>query len=82
MVTSVPDNMEGCFTEIKPVKYFRNGARNIKYQKYNEEYNGESWTYGYAVLRDVYKNSEKINGYILSIIYLAFLIFMAFIYAV
>ena len=61
MVTSVPDNMEGCFTEIKPVKYFRNGARNIKYQKYNEEYNGESWTYGYAVLRDVYKNSEKIN---------------------
>ena len=28
------------------------------------------------------KNSEKINGYILSIIYLAFLIFMAFIYAV
>ena len=28
------------------------------------------------------KNSEKINGYVLSIIYLAFLIFMAFYYAV
>ena len=64
MVTSKPNDMEGYFTELEPVKYFRNGDRNIIYQKL-EESEEEALQYipgfGYAVLRDVYKYSDKIN---------------------
>ncbi|MBR3962775.1 MAG: substrate-binding domain-containing protein [Oscillospiraceae bacterium] len=64
MVTSEPDNMEGCFTELEPVKFFRDGTRNIvfkKLEKTKDENLQMISGFGYAVLRDAYKNSEKIN---------------------
>ncbi|MBQ6877689.1 MAG: substrate-binding domain-containing protein [Oscillospiraceae bacterium] len=61
MVTSVLNGMEEYFTELEPVKFFRDGTRNVKYQKISEEIGENTWKYGYAVLRDEYKNAEKIN---------------------
>ncbi len=64
MVTSVPNDMEGYFTEIEPVKFFRDGERNIIYQKL-EKSEEEALKYipgfGYAILCDEYKYADKIN---------------------
>ncbi|MBR3952706.1 MAG: substrate-binding domain-containing protein [Oscillospiraceae bacterium] len=61
MVTSVPNDMEGYFAELSPVKYFRNGDRNIIYKKVEEDSEKYGAAFGYAILRDAYKHSEKIN---------------------
>jgi len=67
MVTSVPDDMEGYFTEIEPVKFFREGERNIRFKRVEETEATKrryGTPFGYAVLRNPEENRiyEKINS--------------------